>query len=244
MINLKFTKEQNQAIVDAILKGSDFYLEERRVKKNEMLVSAGYAWAKSNHIENALGSELKPLGIVYEEKRISSWEYLQFSIPENKVSFLVKSPSFIKSFQEDTKKNKQHYIRDYARCNDALIKSDDFQAYVVDKQLELPIEETLTLFEVKNEDIDRGYLVVYDTDVSGMIKEIKTFLPNSNGQMYEVDDLTPFIEKSTYEFRSDTLDIAEDTFTDAQSMSTDAGFDFKVTGKVKSDDTDIKKKSV
>ena len=70
-LNLKFTDLQNQKIVDAILAGLRSYVEERKRKAKEMLVSEGYAWTRSNHIDTALGNHLKEIGITHLKKKSS-----------------------------------------------------------------------------------------------------------------------------------------------------------------------------
>jgi len=232
MINLKFNGEQNQKIVDAILKGLKSYLSERRVKEEGMIVSTGYAWTKSNHIENALGVELDQLGISFDVKRISGWEYLQFLIANEKVLFLVKSPSFISDFQKNSKNGRRHYIREYAKSNDNLIKSDDFQERIVAKQLQLPLDEIPEIINGKIEEVDRSYIVVYEIDPSGMVKSIKSYLPNSNGKMYQVDDLTTYIEQSTYAFTQEDAVAGANIFKNDQSIARDHTFEFEVIGEV------------
>ena len=231
-LKLKFTDSQNQKIVDAILKGLKSYLAERKLKKEELLVSTGYAWTKSNHIETALGVELKPLGISYHVKRISGWEYLQFSIADEKVLFLVKSPSFIDEFQKKGQSGKQHYIREYAKSNDNLIKSEDFQERIVAKQMQLPLDEIPEIIDGEIEGVDRSYIVVYNIDFSGMVESIKSYLPNSSGKMYEVDNLTAYIEQSPYAFTEKDAAEAVDIFKNDQSIATDNTFEFEVVGEL------------
>jgi len=233
-LNLGFTKAQNQKIVDAILKGLKTYVAERRDKKATMLVSAGYAWTKSNHIETALGLELQSLGIAYNVKRIASWDYLQFSIADEKILFLVKSPSFIPEFKEKVKTGKEHYIREYAKSNDHIIKSDYFQNQVEQKQLALPLDDIPELFDGQIEDVDKSYIVVYEIDSSGMIGSIKNYLPNSDGQLYEVDDLTMYIEDSPFAFTPEETIDSVDIFNSDQANATDTTFEFEVAGKLKS----------
>lgn len=233
MVDLKFTHEQNQKIVDAILKGLKSYISERKVKEEEMIVSTGYAWTKSNHIENALGKELAELGISYDIKRISSWDYLQFLIANEKVLFLVKSPSFITKFQKKSKNGNPHYIREYAKSNDDLIKTDDFQDRVVFKQLQLQFEIP-EISDGKIEEVDRSYIVVYEIDASGMVKSIKSYLPNSSGEMYQVEDLTTYINQSPYAFTQEEADVGANIFKDDQSRAIDHTFEFEVVGEVTS----------
>jgi len=229
-LKLKFTDEQNQKIVDAILIGLKSYFAERKIKKDEMLVSAGYAWTRSNHIDSALGNELKSLEISYEVKKIAAWEYLQFAIADEKVLFLVKCPSFTEKFQKNEKNGKQHYIREYAKSNDNLIKSDDFQEQVVAKQLQLQLDGIPeSIGEI--EGIDKSYIIVYKIGSVGMIESIKSYLPNSSGKMYEVDDLTNYIEQSQHTFTEEDAAIAEDVFKDAPD---DNSHEFEVVGKLKS----------
>lgn len=230
MLELKFTDEQNLKIVDAILKGLKSYFTERSLKKEEMIVSAGYAWTRSNHIDSALGEELESVKISYEIKRISAWEYLQFSIADNEVLFLVKSPSFIKDFQKKGKSSKQHYIRDYAKNNDNLIKSDDFQRRIIAKQLQLQLDGIPEIVgEIKG--VDKSYIIVYEIDYTGMFKSIKSYLPNSFGKMYEVDDLTTYIEQSQYAFTQEDADMALNTYRDDP---VEDSFEFEVVGEIKS----------
>ena len=234
-LNLKFTDIQNQKIVDAILKGLKNYLAERRLKEEIMLVSTGYAWTKSNHIETALGKELKSLGISYDKKRISGWEYLQFLVADEKVLFLVKSPSFIDEFQKKRKKGKEHYIREYARSNDDLIKSEHFQDRIVAKQMQLPLDGIPEVVSGEIKGVDKSYIVVYDIGSSGMIESIKSYLPSSSGKMYEVDDLTMYIEKSHYTFTPEDAVAAANIFKSDQLVATDNTFEFEVIGELKSD---------
>ena len=231
-LKLKFTDNQNQKIVDAILKGLKSYLEERKRKKEEMLVSTGYAWTKSNHIDTALGQELEPLGIKYDIKRIAGWEYLQFSIANEKILFLVKSPSFIGEFQKRGQKGKRHYIREYAKSNDSLIKTEDFQDRIIAKQLQLPLDEIPEIMEGEIEGVDKSYIIVYSVDFSGMVESIKSYLTNSIGKIYEVDDLTNYIEQSPYAFTQEEAAEAVNIFKNDQSLATDNTFEFEVIGEL------------
>ncbi|MBC2673715.1 hypothetical protein [Listeria booriae] len=56
---------QAQAVVDGILEGYKNYLDERRQKKEELRVSAGYAFTKGNHIDDTIAKKLQ--GLIEED---------------------------------------------------------------------------------------------------------------------------------------------------------------------------------
>ena len=230
-MNLKLTDSQNQKIVDAILGGLKMYLAERHEKRNSMIVSGAYAWTKSNHIETQLARELTSIEINYELKRISSWEYVQFFIGDEKIIFLVKSPSFVKSFQEKGQKNQKHYLREFSKNNDRLLESKEIQNRIKRKQLSLPFDELPTTENVIMDNVDRSYIIVYEVDSNGMIDSIVSYLPHTNGKLYQVDDLSKYIPTSGVEITADELLIAKETFATDLEYEANTVLDFEIVGE-------------
>lgn len=63
-----------------------------------------------------------------------------------------------------------------------------------------------------------------------MIASIKSYLPNSFGKLYEVDDLTSSIQSSVITLTADEEETASHFFKTDQSVASDATFEFEVIG--------------
>jgi len=230
-LNLKFTDIQNQKIVDAILIGLRRYVAERKQKENDLLVSDAYAYVRSNIVDDALGKSLKEINISYEKKKISGWGYLEYSIEDEKILFLVKSPSFIEKFQEKRQGKKEHYIREFSKNNDALVHSSKFQNKITQKQLQLDLGEVPELANGSFENIDRSYVIVYTVGEEGMVKTIESYLPNSQGELYLIQNLTPYIESSSEMFTEEEVTDAAHFFKD-ETVDDNNIFKFEVIGEL------------
>jgi len=238
-LNLKFTDSQNQKIVDAILAGLRSYVEERKRKAKEMLVSDGYAWTRSNHIDTALGNYLQEINITYLKKKSSGWGYLEFLIEDQKILFLVKSQSFVKTFQDKSRNNTDHYIREFAKSNDHLVESTHFQNRIVHKQLSLNLGQFPNTSSEKLKDIDRSYIIVYTIGEVGMVESIRSYLPNSMGDLYQVEDLTRYIESSKQLFSEEERSEAKVIFSDDKSDDTNI-FTFEIIGDIKDEKEQVR----
>ncbi|WP_249870552.1 hypothetical protein [Oceanobacillus saliphilus] len=75
----KFSDEISESIVKGIMKRYKSYLNERKQKKEELLISSAYAWVKGNHIDHFVAEESESFGITYVPSKAGySWGYLQF----------------------------------------------------------------------------------------------------------------------------------------------------------------------
>lgn len=118
--------QNNQSLfVNALLKGYRNYIDERIIKDKEMLVSGGYAWTKSNHIESTLGQDLNEKNDgrinVVSDKAGYSWKYLQFHDKETKcIMMLRESTSLSPNIKRDSC---PEYLRNYIQLNGVLHNS-------------------------------------------------------------------------------------------------------------------------
>lgn len=137
-------------------------------------------------------------------------------------------------------RKKNNYLYEYAGINNQFFQSEDTIRSKNEKvvQLELSFPE----FEaMKNkvpmtapEGYDAFYIVTYEIDSqSKMIKDISLTQPNQyDMSLYEIENLTPFIEKSEYKIsESDLANVLNDKVPEGIYADDDQAFIYKVVDK-------------
>lgn len=197
-------EQQAQAIVDGILQGYKDYLEIRRQKKEELKVSASYAFVKGNHIDDAVSRKLT--GLIEKDqlaKAGESWEYLQFAFgrKDNKCLFIVKNILRLKrTFQTSHKKSQ--YLVDLAKVNNPWIqelRQGRVKKEGVSIQLQfLDFEKWEQTEEIRERNFSEFYIVTYETDShTKEIISVEIVAPDAEtGELHSVQKLSSYLQSS------------------------------------------------
>lgn len=195
---------QAQAVVDGILEGYRNYLEERRQKKAELKVSAGYAFTKGNHIDDTIATKLQNL-IENDElaKAGESWEYLQFTFAtdNDKCLFIVKNVYRLNRTFQSTQKQSR-YLVDLAKINNPWIESlRTSQAKMAGVTIQLQFFDTVEeqfAQKINEEGISRFYILTYETDrITKKIIKVELVAPDEKTrELHLIQDLTPYLATS------------------------------------------------
>lgn len=229
MNQFKLNEVINQAIVDGTQNGYLEYLDERRRKKSEMLVSGAYAWTKGNHIDDQVARAVESLGFNYKmDKAGYAWEYLQFTLSEQAEKYLIiikNSKRTQKHFNGKRKNNpERNYLHSLSDINIAELKSAGKIFSQQNEQIELELSSPAEIHAVMNqkqlsvkETYSRFYIVTYEiNDITKMIDSINLTMPNSETMTLNVvEDLTPYIQSSAVDI------IPEDAAPIMQEISSD-----------------------
>lgn len=221
-----------QAIVDGTLKGYLQYLEERKMKKEEMNVSGAYAWTKGNHIDDQVSKIGQEQGLRFKiEKAGYTWEYLQFTLSEEVEDFMiiVKNSRRIKQTFDGETKNEKNYLMNLSDINLPAFKESGLTFIQRSEQIELELsepEEVKAVLEGSSLNVEqsysRFYIVTYEiNDASKLIDSIELMMPNSETMnLIRVDDLSEYIEKSQFEIGPDDVaPIKDEKITDQTIFS-------------------------
>ena len=234
-----------QQIVTGIMSGYKSYLDERIRAKQNLKVSAAYAWTKGNHIDSevAVAVENNQTIDFSTAKAGYVWEYLQFTATSPKSDETGKALIFIKGSRSakknfDGKKVSQpdkNYLREYAKINQHLFKSGQVSGTSTNHsvQLELPINEIRSSASdsFKTSDFDRFYIVTYEIDKAYQISSIKLTMPDpSSMSLVIVKDLTDLIQNSIVTIETEEFDaVRGDKVPDAQY--TDQPFGYEIAAE-------------
>lgn len=195
------------------MKGYKSYLNERRQKQEEFLISSAYAWVKGNHIDHYVAEESKVFGITHIPSKAGySWGYLQFQNVDEKVLFLIKSGSAIERKKTQTKGNREdNYIEKLAKkintditfTTDSTNKNEQLELRLFDN-VQMNPEFTEEEVERLNNQFDRFYIVSYTLDEGKMISDISLYLPHPETyDLYHVDSWKRFFETVDIDFREE-----------------------------------------
>lgn len=228
MERYKFTDTISESIVTGITKGYKSYLNERKQKKEELIISSAYAWVKGNHIDHHVAVETKPFGVTYIPSKAGySWGYLQFHNIHDNVLFLIKNSSFSLKNKKERKQNQEdNYIEKLAKLNHHV----DFKSASIsanrNKQLELNLFDHIQVnphsieaeIEQLHDQFDRFYIVTYTLDEQKMIADISLCLPHPEmDELYQVDSWNRFLETIDIDFtEEDFAGIRDDKEMETQ----------------------------
>ncbi|MCT4404085.1 hypothetical protein EFT43_03965 [Leuconostoc falkenbergense] len=202
-------------LVQGILKGYKDYAQERLAKQNEMVVSSGYLWTRSNHIDDGIAKEIQSEN--YEQKigfQIGRagyiWDYVQFLHNNGEKSMIVVKPGQFRPEKFGDATDKKHLTQKSMRqlmSINAKHFQDDEQEYSSHdlQQLQLfddsvpakvlPSEsEKNKILSKKTNNVDRFYILTYTLGSDSLINSIKLVMPNpKNNTVVMIQDLTDLI---------------------------------------------------
>ncbi|HEO5093958.1 TPA: hypothetical protein VA241_000489 [Streptococcus agalactiae] len=192
-----FNKVEAQEIVNNIIMGYNNYLQMRIEKKEEMSVSTGFAWTKSNYIDDAFDkSQSKFLKRDALKKAGESWEYLQFCADTKfgKTLILFKGESRSKQVFGKSSRTKSSYLYENASINKEIVKtySGDKDAKEITIQLDLFTEDFKSKF-------DCFLMISYEPNQSErrLLKSVKVLLPDPiSDKLLDIQDLSTYISSS------------------------------------------------
>lgn len=198
-------------IVEAIVEGYREYIDHRKDRKQNMIISSAFAWTKGNFIESKLAEECRDYGFTYIKSKAGlTWVYLQFVHGDSKILFLIKNAaSFNKeSFSHaklpvDSGKHgrKRTYLHELSKINKdatfpphhedtrvrALNHSEQLSLFVTENQVKDELEHSKSYY-------NEFHILTYRLDDAFQIDEIMHYLPNpANNIAYEVEDLSHYI---------------------------------------------------
>ncbi|MBM0065437.1 spr1630 family ClpXP-sensitive toxin [Alkalicoccobacillus gibsonii] len=211
MDQYKFSSEHSKMIVEAIVEGYREYIEHRKDRRDNMIISSAFAWTKGNFIESKLAEECRDQGFTYLKSKAGlTWVYLQFVHGDSKKLFLIKNAAYFnkENFSQakvptDSGKigRKRTYLHELSQIN----KNATFSSSHEDTQVaEVNHSEQLSLFVTENQVKDElehsksyyneFHILTYRLDDAFQIDEIMHYLPNpANNIAYEVEDLSHYI---------------------------------------------------
>ncbi|HHW4956588.1 TPA: hypothetical protein ACU0L5_000641 [Streptococcus suis] len=206
-----FTPDQSQSIVDAILKGYKSYLDERIEKRRTMHVSAGYAWTKANHIDDALAVADLTFIDTFELKHAGqSWEFLEFNSENQllgRVCFVLKGLTRLRQVFPTAVKSGKGYLFDYAQINTSYLENlsrntDESTPFPV--QMELFDDSLFEHLHRSEHSINNFFFITYQADELHHLTNIQVIMPDSRtGKLIEIQNLSTFISTSNVDFNDE-----------------------------------------
>lgn len=186
---LSYISENQKGLVESLLEGYREYINERIEKKKEMIVSNGYAWTKSNHIENAVGkyiqNNLRDTMSFSKSKAGFSWVYLQFRNDLTKSLLIIRE---VEAIQKGAKP--KEYLKKLVSINGQ--KKEPENVY---DQLTLWDNGEDSLPEELPTEFDNFYILTYRIDdKTKNINQIKLEKP-----MLDLDEKIFFDENTSLE---------------------------------------------
>ncbi|MBU9789744.1 hypothetical protein KOM07_09380 [Lentilactobacillus sp. G22-6] len=183
-------------LVDATRAGFVEFLEEKVQKQESMKVSGGYAWTRSDHIDNYIAQSLDETGLGnYTYHKVAAWDSLRFEfkvgnkkiwIAQKGSTFLRKNGSLAK--REDLHKN---YISQWSEnINEqysALFNGKSEQLNLLNDALDLT--NTQNNSERESSSADAFYLLIYNISNGIDIDKMSLNLVY-NGQIKLIEDLS------------------------------------------------------
>lgn len=200
-----FEQDKAQAIVDTIQIGYNAYLNLRLQKAKEMAVSGGFAWTKSNHIEDAFVKANLPFVLKHTKQHAGhSWEYLEFHTDTELGKTLVMLKAELRLQQVFGRKAtaRSSYLYDKAKINEKWLREQQNfkQPLHGTQKIQLELFETLKEFpdELLTE-FDHFMIITYATDFEDkrLISSVKVYLPDPiHNVLHLQQDLSEFIALS------------------------------------------------
>lgn len=207
MDRYKFNNQDSQIIVNAIVEGYRDYIEHRKERNREMIISSAFAWTKGNFIEDRIAKSGSELNVTYHKAKAGlTWEYLQFSQNETKKLFLIKNAAYFneKGFSQAVLPNKNQsahrtYLHELSKINSKLEFPNNEQNLFVSGE---PVQLSLSIVEnqIKEglEQIQSSYnefhILTYELDEAYQISKVMHYLPNPTDNIaYKIEDLSNYI---------------------------------------------------
>lgn len=209
-----FNEVQGQQVVDAILKGYKKYLDVRLKAKEDMKVSAGYAWTKPNYIDDAFSKEnLSFITNDTVQHAGQSWEYIEFESDNQKlgkVLLIIKGEARLKQTFSEVTTKKKGYLFDLAAINDnfirqqVTIKTSEHEQILDNIQLELIKGEEFEALSKNKSTVDNFLILTHQVDEHYQMTKIQVVMPDAQqGQLLLLQDLSKYISLSSIDFNDD-----------------------------------------
>lgn len=203
----RFNEEDSEIIVKAIVEGYRDYIEHRRERDREMVISSAFAWTKGNFIESRVALDSSKLNITYHKAKAGlTWEYLQFSQGDTQKLFLIKNAAyfnenaFSKALSPNQNKSQQRtYLHELSKINQALqFPSSESSIKVVEDNIQLSWFVAENQIKEALEQIQSSYnefhILTYELDEAYQVSKIMHYLPNPKDNIaYQVADLSKYI---------------------------------------------------
>lgn len=217
MEDLKVESSICQSIVDGTLSGYKQYLDERKDKRESMVVSGAYAWTRGNHIDDQVSKVGQESGLKFTIAKAGySWDYLQFAVngKSEEYMIIIKNARRIKKiFDGDVSKvNDDNYLVKLADVNTGQFEKSSQNYIKKPEQIELELsnpDEIRAVLEnstlATDKKFSRFYIVIYEIDdVTKMIKSIELTMPNRETMdLFQIENLTSYIQNSKYDIITD-----------------------------------------
>lgn len=238
MNQLTLPQVAEQKIVDGIMKGEQRYLQMRARENADLIVNDGLAWSRSNYIDSYVGKEIQ--GSRFIDYQIGqagyTWHYLQLSYnqPGNPKSLIfVKSIRTIEPQFNGSSKGISDYLKEYSGINNQLAAQGILSGEGIGKpfQIELLSNTTEKAEELSSiplgSQYERFYIVTYDHDENGLIKNITLTMPNQQtNKLFQVEDLSDLMNNSNIELSPEEKEAASnDKVPDAIYGTGEYGFE-------------------
>lgn len=194
----RISEEFAKVLVQGVLKGYKDYAQERLTKKNEMIVSTGYLWTRSNHIDDAIAKEIQSEDLQDQIKfRVGRagyiWDYVQFLPEIGEQSMIIVKPGEFRvakyghatdsnhlnqnSMVRLMSVNRRHFSGTKniaASYGEQLVLFDDsIPAKTVPSEQEVNSE-----IENHTQSVQRFYILTYTLNAESLIDTIKLVMPN------------------------------------------------------------------
>lgn len=207
MIRYKFNDKDSEIIVNAIVAGYRDYIEHRKERNREMIISSAFAWTKGNFIESRVAQDSPKLNITYHKAKAGlTWEYLQFSQDDTQKLFLIKNAAYFNenAFSKAILANKNNspqrtYLHELSKINlelqfpnsesiiDVVEGNVQLSWFVAENQMKEELEQIQSSY-------NEFHILTYELDEAYQISKIMHYLPNpTNNIAYKVADLSEYI---------------------------------------------------
>ncbi|WP_027964671.1 hypothetical protein [Halalkalibacillus halophilus] len=222
MHEFKFEPDVSEAIVQAIVEGYREYIDHRKDRHENMIISSAFAWTKGNFIESKIAEISPSLKLTYQTAKAGlTWDYLQFIHGDTKKLFLIKNADYFNEncFSQALIPNPQRrkgphrtYLHELSKINQNL----HFDHSFIDQSHKEQQGEQLSLFVYKEQveeqieefhkTYDEFHILTYKIDKAYQISEIMHYLPNpENNIAYSIENISKYITGS--ELTDDERDI-------------------------------------
>ncbi|RWR12187.1 hypothetical protein QNH23_13845 [Siminovitchia fortis] len=238
MTDYKFDDELNISLVRGIERGYSDYAEVRMKKRDELLVSAAYAWVKGNHIEDQVAREVQNKGLGFKKEKAGyTWEYLSFNDPKKKSLLLIKNADIIKGKKSTPvldAKTSDNYLVELSKINGDI----DFGKITGSEQGSLKLfdfPEYRSIDNINIKDYNLFYILTYSIDPeTKILSAIDLWMPEyksgSQVEMAKVDSLTKYLGNTGADINlgaiEELVNVPEEEFSGTQEE-----FGYKVVDK-------------
>ncbi|MBZ5960947.1 hypothetical protein KII94_06670 [Leuconostoc gelidum subsp. gasicomitatum] len=196
--DFQISEEVAKVLVQGVLKGYKDYAQERLTKKNEMIVSTGYLWTRSNHIDDAIAKEIQSehlqSNINFKVGRAGYiWDYVQFLHNTGEQSMIIVKPGEFRvakyGHATDSKHLNQNSMEILMSVNKKHFAETNNITRIQGEQLVLfddsvptksvpSKQEVYSEIENRKKSVQRFYILTYTLDADSLINAIKLVMPN------------------------------------------------------------------